>query len=316
MAELLGRRCLLIEYGSGSSVKTRLLLRRLQEPAGYVPIDVSGDWLRQCGRALAAEFSDLEVLPLAADFTRPLRLPTPRRRPSRRAVYFPGSTIGNFTPEEAVGLLRRTARLVGAGGALLLGADLRKDPAVIEAAYNDRRGVTAAFNRNLLVRINRELGADFVPERFAHRAHYDPVEGRVEMHLVSLADQEVYVGRARFSFAAGESIHTENSYKYDLPGLRRIARAGASRGATGVDRRGGVFCRGVSGGAGGSRVMQRRRVVQLAAGPLVIATTVAAPRRGAFRCHVVANLLAKQACGANTPVGNRIGARVASKNGV
>ena len=141
-------------------------------------------------------------------------------------VYFPGSTLGNFTPEEAVALLRQTAGLCGRGGGLLLGIDLQKDPRVIEAAYNDRRGVTAAFNRNILVRINRELGADFDIEQFAHRAFYNAAQGRIEMHLVSRRDQVVRVGGVPFFFAAGESIHTENSYKYSLRGLADLAEAG------------------------------------------------------------------------------------------
>ena len=141
-------------------------------------------------------------------------------------VYFPGSTIGNFTPEAAVALLRQTARLCGPGGGLLLGVDLRKDPRVLEAAYNDRRGVTAAFNRNLLVRINRELGADFDVEQFAHHAFYNAAQGRIEMHLVSRRDQGVRVGGEAFSFAAGESIRTENSLQVQPP---RSGRPGRGR---------------------------------------------------------------------------------------
>ena len=226
MAGLLGPRCLLIEYGSGSSVKTRRLLDQLRDPAGYVPIDVSGEHLRRSARALGEEYPDIEVLPLCADFTRPLGLPACRKPAARRVVYFPGSTLGNFTPEAALALLRQTAGLCGRGGGLLLGIDLRKDPRVIEAAYNDRRGVTAAFNRNILVRINRELGADFDIEQFAHRAFYNAAQGRIEMHLVSRRDQVVRVGGMPFFFAAGESIHTENSYKYSLPALTDLAEAG------------------------------------------------------------------------------------------
>ena len=224
MAALLGPRCLLIEYGSGSSAKTRLLLDRLCDPAGYVPVDVSGEFLRRSARELGEEYRDLEVQPLCADFTRPLRLPACRKAAARRVVYFPGSTLGNFTPEGALALLRQTARLCGYDGGLLLGIDLRKDPGVIEAAYNDRRGVTAAFNRNILVRINRELGGGFDIEQFAHRAFYNAALGRIEMHLVSRRDQVVRVG-VPISFAAGESIHTENSYKYSLLALAKLAEA-------------------------------------------------------------------------------------------
>ena len=226
IAGLLGPRCLLIEYGSGSSLKTRHLLDRLCEPAGYVPIDVSGGYLRRSARALGKEYPDIEVLPLCADFTRPLALPACRKVAARRVVYFPGSTLGNFAPEAALALLRQTAVLCGCDGGLLLGIDLQKDPLVIEAAYNDRRGITAAFNRNILVRINRELGADFDIKQFAHRAFYNAAQGRIEMHLVSRRDQVVYVGGVPFVFAKGESIHTENSYKYSLPALTDLAEAG------------------------------------------------------------------------------------------
>src|SRR5579871_5546777 len=225
MAGLLGPRCLLIEYGSGSSLKTRRLLDRLRDAAGYVPIDVSGEHLRRSARALGDEYPDIEVLPLFADFTRPLGLPACRKAAARRVVYFPGSTLGNFTPEAAIALLRRTAVLCGRDGAVLLGIDLQKDPRVMEAAYNDRRGVTAAFNRNILARINRELGADFDDEQFAHRAYYNVAQGRMEMHLVSRRDQVVRIGGIPFFFAEGESIHTENSCKYSLPALADLARA-------------------------------------------------------------------------------------------
>jgi L-histidine Nalpha-methyltransferase len=226
MAGLLGPRCLLIEYGSGSSLKTRHLLDRLCEPAGYVPIDVSGRYLRRSARALGKEYPDIEVLPLCTDFTRPLDLPAWGKAAARRVVYFPGSTLGNFTPEAASAFLRQTAGLCGSGGGLLLGIDLRKEPRVIEAAYNDRRGVTAAFNRNILVRINRELDADFDIKQFAHLAFYNSAQGRIEMHLVSRREQIVRVGNVPFFFAAGESIHTENSYKYSLPALVDLAKAG------------------------------------------------------------------------------------------
>ena len=226
MAGLLGPRCLLIEYGSGSSSKTRLLLDHLRDPAGYVPIDVSGEHLRRTGRALAEEYPRIEVLPLCADFTRPLRLPTHQGPAARRVVYFPGSTLGNFSPEEAIHLLRRTAGLCGRGGGFLVGIDLQKHPRLIEAAYNDRQGVTAAFNRNILVRINRELGADFDIDQFAHRAFYNVARHRIEMHLVSRRDQIVHVGGMRFFFAEGESIHTENSYKFGLRTMAELAEAG------------------------------------------------------------------------------------------
>jgi dimethylhistidine N-methyltransferase len=214
MAARCGPRCLLVELGAGSLTKVRLLLDRLDRPAGYVPVDVSGDHLRAAAAALADDYPELDVAPVAADFTRPFALPGVPA--ARRVVFFPGSTIGNFDPPEADALLRRVARLVGAGGGLLLGIDLRKDVVVLERAYNDAAGVTAAFNRNLLTRINRELGADFDPHGFRHLAFYDRGRSRIEMHLVSETPQRVRVGEAVFGFRAGESIHTENSYKYDV----------------------------------------------------------------------------------------------------
>jgi dimethylhistidine N-methyltransferase len=225
MARLLGRRCLLIEYGSASSSKTRLLLDCLRDPAGYVPVDVSAGLLEATARRLAVAYPDLEVLPLCADFTAPLSLPPTKKAAARRVVYFPGSTIGNFGPVEAIALLQRTRALCGPGGGLLLGADLRKDRRVLEAAYNDARGVTAAFNRNLLARINRELGADFNPAQFRHHAFFNPLESRIEMHLLSESAQRIHVGGEEFLFAAGEAICTEYSYKYSVADLAGLAEA-------------------------------------------------------------------------------------------
>ena len=226
MAAQLGTRCLLVEYGSGSSRKTRLLLDHLHEPAGYVPIDISRSALMTSARALAAAYPALEILPLCADYGEPIEVPRPRTPAARRAVFFPGSTIGNFAPAEAERFLARMAQVAGDEGGLLIGADLRKDPALLEAAYDDAAGVTAAFNRNLLVRLNRELGADFALERFAHRALWNEAAGRVEMHLVSTRAQQVRIAGRRFDFAAGESIHTESSHKYTLAGFAELA-AGA-----------------------------------------------------------------------------------------
>ena len=226
MADLAGPACLLVEYGSGSSTKSRLLLDRLEAPAAYVPVDISREHLCASSAALARAYPRLEVLPVCADFTRPLDLPVPGRRPRRRLVYFPGSTIGNFTPEEAIDLLRRTAQLGGAGSGMLLGVDLKKDPAVLHAAYNDWQGVTAAFNLNLLTRINRELGADFQTDQFWHHACYNAPEGRIEMHLISRGEQLVRIGHRAFPLAEGEAIRTEYSYKYSPADLRRLAAAG------------------------------------------------------------------------------------------
>jgi L-histidine N-alpha-methyltransferase len=224
MAACLGAGTLLVEYGSGSSVKTRLLLDRLARPAAYVPIDVSRDHLQAAALALRLDYPGLEVLPVCADFTAAVRLPRTRRAPRRRAVYFPGSTIGNFEPAAAVALMTGVARLVGRRGGFLVGVDLRKDPRVLERAYDDAAGVTAAFNRNLLVRMNRELDADFDLGRFAHRAVWAPDAGRIEMHLVSEAAQVVHLGGVPIRFARGETICTEHSHKYTLPGFASLAR--------------------------------------------------------------------------------------------
>jgi dimethylhistidine N-methyltransferase len=223
MAERLGRGCLLVEYGSGSSRKTRLLLDRLREPAGYVPIDISRAALAASARALAAAYPALEVIPVCADYTEPFELPPAAARVSRRGVYFPGSTIGNFTPPQAQRFLARMGRVAGAEGALLVGVDLKKDPAVLERAYDDAAGVTAAFNANLLARINRELGGTFSLSRFRHRALWEPRAGRIEMHLVSTERQSVLVAGRRFDFDPGETIHTESSYKYDLAQFEALA---------------------------------------------------------------------------------------------
>jgi dimethylhistidine N-methyltransferase len=229
MAALAGAGCVLVEYGSGEGLKVRLLLDELQEPAAYVPIDISAEQLGRVAGAVAADYPGLAVLPLAADYTAPLALPPlpAHARSARRVAYFSGSTIGNFHPPEALAFLRGVARVCGEGGALLLGVDLRKDPAVLHAAYNDAAGVTAAFNHNLLARLNRELGATFDAERFRHYAYYNPVAGRVEMHLVSLEAQIVNVGGERVSFDRGESVWTESSYKYSPCELETLAsRAG------------------------------------------------------------------------------------------
>ena len=227
MAALLGPECIMIEYGSGSSLKTRLLLEQLNAPAAYMPVDISGEHLRRSVAALVDRFPEISLVPVCADFTRPRELPLNGGLPRRRVVYFPGSTIGNFTPDAAVRLLRNTASVCGPDGGMLLGVDLKKNPAVIEAAYNDKKGVTAAFNRNLLVRINRELDGNFSVDRFWHHAFYHPQEGRIEMHLVSSCEQRVLVGGEPIEFADGESILTEYSYKYSLKELDDLsARAG------------------------------------------------------------------------------------------
>ncbi len=231
IARFAGKGCELIEYGSGESLKTRLLIRALR-PAAYLPVDISEAALRGARERLSREFPWLEIVPVNGDFCRPIGLPRAR---ARRGVYFPGSTVGNLTPEEAHGFLSMTR---GQARRMLVGVDLRKDANVLHAAYNDSRRVTAAFNLNLLARINRELGADFDLKRFAHYAFYNAAAGRIEMHLVSLRTQTVRIGHHRFAFDTGESIHTENSYKYSIEGFRALAaQAGFSARRTWTDAR-------------------------------------------------------------------------------
>lgn len=220
-ARLIGPGAEVVEFGAGSGVKVRLLLDALDQPAIYRPIDISGEHLLTAAQGLARDYADLSVRPVIADFTQPI--PLPAVRPGvRRVGFFPGSTIGNLPPAEATRFLRGAARLLRGGG-LLIGVDLVKDHDVLRRAYDDAQGVTAAFNRNVLVRANRELGADFVPERFMHRALFSPEHSRIEMHLVSRGAQRVRIDGEVFSFADGESIHTENSYKYTARGFRRLA---------------------------------------------------------------------------------------------
>lgn len=225
MAECLGGRCVLIEYGSGSSLKTRALLDHLRPGSVYVPVDISAEHLENSAARIARKYPAIFVHPLCADFTQRVELPIVAAEDDRRVVYFPGSTIGNFEPPAAVRLLTQISELIGGEGGLLIGVDLRKSTRILEPAYNDGRGVTARFNLNLLRRINRELGADFDLENFEHRACFNADEGRIEMHLVSLTDQAVGIQGRTISFRCGETIHTENSYKHTLSGFRRLAGA-------------------------------------------------------------------------------------------
>lgn len=223
MAEQIGPEVMLVEYGSGSSIKTRLLLDHLPDPVAYVPVDISREHLEQTAKALAEDYPHIEVLPVCADFTQEFDLPVSVREPSHAAVYFPGSTIGNFTPDEASELLGYIAPLCGTGGGLLIGIDLQKDVGTIEAAYDDAQGVTADFNLNLLRRINRELGGDFRLDRFRHRAVYNPRLGRVELGLASQCRQQVDVAGESFTFEKGEEIRTEYSHKYTIDGFADLA---------------------------------------------------------------------------------------------
>lgn len=227
MAALAGPGAEIVEFGAGSLRKVRLLLQAFEAPARYLPIDISGEHLRDAAAILRAEFRGLDVQPVVADYTQGLALPPPAGR-GRRIGFFPGSTIGNFTPEEAMAFLHDAAAALR-GGALLIGADLVKDPHVLHAAYNDAQGVTAAFNLNLLARANRELGTNFVLPQFAHYAFYNAPLQRIEMHLVSRVRQAVTLAGERFTIEEGEALHTENSCKFTIDGLRELARRAGFR---------------------------------------------------------------------------------------
>ena len=223
----IGAHCRLIELGSGASQKVRLLLKALAAPLAYVPVDISREYLREAASRLAADFPDLSVVAVCADYTRPFALPPLPGPAGKRVGFFPGSTIGNFEPEAVVRFLAHCAELLGPEAEMLIGVDLKKDPAILERAYNDRAGLNAAFNLNLLERINRELGGDIDIARFEHLAFYSEEEGRMELYLKSLADQTATIAGRHFLFAEGERVHTENSYKYAIPEFRALAlRAG------------------------------------------------------------------------------------------
>jgi dimethylhistidine N-methyltransferase len=223
MAESIGENAELVGFGTGAGVKTRMLLDHLQNLIAYVPVDISKQRLTESAEALSREMPELEILPVCADYLQPLELPTPSRKPAHIAVYFPGSTIGNMQPEEARHFLQRVARLCGTSGGLIIGVDLQKSSDILEAAYNDGAGVTAAFNRNMLVRANRELGADFDLSRWRHRALYNQEAARIEMHLLSEGKQTVHLGGREFDFAPGEKIITEFSYKHTVEGFAALA---------------------------------------------------------------------------------------------
>jgi len=225
IAKLVGPHVLLAEYGSGNCEKVRFLLDHLRDPVAYIPIDISREQLLHVTQKLASDYPQLQVLPVCTDYTSSLELPAPKRPGDRTVVYFPGSTIGNLDPIPAKHLLEHIASVCGPGGALLIGADLKKAPAVLHSAYNDKEGVTAAFNLNLLERINRELDCDFQLELFQHYAFYNPWQGRIEMHLVSKRDQSVHLNSETIPFSRGESIRTESSYKFNLNEFEPMATA-------------------------------------------------------------------------------------------
>lgn len=236
---ILGGGIQLVEYGSGSGLKTRLLLHALPDVVSYIPIDISAKYLEQSTRSLRSDFPALRIQPFLADYTKNFELPRLlSERMVRRVFFFPGSTLGNFHPSEALEFLRRTRRLAGSYGSMILGVDLKKPSSILEAAYNDRRGVTAQFNLNILSRLNRELGTHFDTTAFRHYAFYNEVLGRVEMHLVSTRDQTVEVMGHEVRFRKNETIHTENSYKYSVEEVHSMAmQAGFDPQQTWLDER-------------------------------------------------------------------------------
>lgn len=221
--ELVGKQASLIEFGSGSSMKTRLLLENLDELAAYVPVDIAEEHLLNAAEEIRSEFPHIEVLPVVADFTKPFDLPSPKIMPRTNLVYFPGSTIGNFTHDVAGELLAVMRHEARDDGALLIGVDLQKDPQIIEDAYNDSQGVTAEFNLNMLRHLNRDYNTDFNLDAFEHDARYDEDEGRVEIRLISDRDQAVNVGNQEIEISEGEAILTEYSHKYTLAGFAEMA---------------------------------------------------------------------------------------------
>ena len=224
IAQLIPTGAALVEFGSGSNKKARILLAAAPVLAAYVPVDISSEMLAQEAAALQLDFPRLNIHPVAADFTHDFELPEEAKAAPARVGFFPGSTIGNFEPHEAASFLRNAAKILGPGAKLIVGADLIKPAEILNAAYNDDAGVTAKFNLNLLVRINRELGGTFKLDTFEHHAFYNRERHRVEMHLASLKRQKVKVAGECFDFRAGETIHTENSYKYSVESLGALAR--------------------------------------------------------------------------------------------
>jgi dimethylhistidine N-methyltransferase len=228
MAEAIGSHATLVEFGSGVGLKTQKLLDALIDPSGVVLIDISRAALEASAYQLSDRYDDMEVLAVCADYTQALRLPRPHRPSARTVAYFPGSTIGNFSRENAVSFLERVAELVGQGGGLLVGIDRKKDRELIEDAYNDSLGVTAAFNLNILRRLNQS-GANFDLGKFRHHAPFVEGEGRIEMRLISEVNQSVRVGTADIAFSAGEHIVTEHSHKYDIGQFEEMAREAGFR---------------------------------------------------------------------------------------
>jgi len=222
IAELVGPQAMLVELGSGSSSKTRMLLEQLDELAAYIPVDISDEYLLKVVNQLRMEYPKISIIPVFADYTTAFEIPNLGDSYRQQVVFFPGSTIGNFRPQTARSFLQTLADITDEDSDMLIGVDLKKDPQVLEKAYNDEQGITAKFNKNMLARINRELDANFDVDRFKHHAFYNEEQSRIEMHLVSQLDQIVTIAGQDIQFTEGESIHTENSYKYSLDEFKEL----------------------------------------------------------------------------------------------
>jgi len=222
MAALIGPKAVVIEFGTGAGVKTRMLIEALDKPKSFIPIDISREQLNEASRELAARFPSLDIRPVCADYTSTIAIPLDSETAGKKIVFFPGSTIGNFTPEEAVGFLRQVAKLAGPDGALLIGFDRNKSTKVLEDAYNDNLGITAKFNLNLIHRINREFAVNIPVENFDHFAFFNNDESRIEMHLISRVEQTLMLGGEEIHLGAGEHIITEYSYKYSSPAFQGL----------------------------------------------------------------------------------------------
>ncbi len=222
IAEAVGEQSVIVELGSGNSTKTRLLLDHMSDISAYVPVEISEEYLMKTVRSLKDEYPDLSIKPVCADYTKPFRIPPIAKTFEYYVIFYPGSTIGNFRPERAQQFLKTISRLLVPGGGMLIGVDLKKGRDTLEAAYNDAKGVTAQFNLNMLLRLNRELNADFRIDNFEHLAFYNEEKGRIEMHLKSNTGQEVHLNGEAIHFEEGETIHTENSYKYSLDEFRAL----------------------------------------------------------------------------------------------
>ncbi|MDX1585481.1 MAG: L-histidine N(alpha)-methyltransferase [Balneolaceae bacterium] len=222
IADAIGEQSVIVELGSGNSTKTRLLLNHISDLSAYVPVEISEQFLMETVQSLKKEYPDLTIKPVCADYTKPFQVPPIAKPFEYYVIFYPGSTIGNFRPERAQQFLKTISRLLVPGGGMLIGVDLKKDKEILEAAYNDARGVTAEFNLNMLVRLNRELNADFKIDQFEHLAFYNEEKGRIEMHLKSEQQQDVHINGEVIHFEEGETIHTENSYKYSPAEFRAL----------------------------------------------------------------------------------------------